>query len=322
MKPLVNPADPRSAKTQIATTVGTYRKAVPLLKGRVLDYGAGLGLGADVLRSAGLKVQTFEPFPERWKSATPPSYRRTNDIPSEAFDSAICLNVLNVVNRQERDRIMGELLRALVPGGVLVLNARSVTDVAKASVKRKGPEEGSWIIGMGSETRYQKGFTQKELEDYVRSMGWTDVRRAGELAGVAVTMRKPGTGPKTSFRNLSPAPRKPLLPNPMTPALRRKLSAVLEPDDRVLNYDTAKGEELYRLYDVVVTDQPLNGESLTEIEGLLDDNGVLVILSGEMPPGLEDHFKRAVRHRGMLLVQHPKNPEEARINAEKQRREG
>lgn len=324
MKPLVNPADPRSAKTQIATTVGTYRKAVPLLKGRVLDYGAGLGLGADVLRSAGLKVQTFEPFPERWKSATRPSYRRTDDIPSEAFDSAICLNVLNVVDRQERDHILGELFRALVPGGVLVLNARSVTDVAKASVKRKGPEEGSWIIGMGSETRYQKGFTQKELEDYVRSMGWTDVRRARELAGVAVTMRKPGTGPvplEKRFDERSPDIRNPRM-NPLTRKVRQSLATVLEPDDRVLNYDTAKGEELYRLYDVVVTDQPLNGEALTEIEGLLDDNGVLVILSGEMPPGLEDHFKRAVRHRGMLLVQHPRNPEEARINAEKQRREG
>lgn len=110
--------------------------------------------------------------------------------------------------------------------------------------------------------------------------------------------------------------------NPMTRALRQKLAPILEDDDRVLDYDRASGEELYRLYDVVVTDQPLNGEALTEIEGLLDDNGVLVILSGEMPPGLEDHFKRAVRHRGMLLVQHPRNPEEARINAEKQRREG
>lgn len=110
-------------------------------------------------------------------------------------------------------------------------------------------------------------------------------------------------------------------PNPMTRSLRQKLATILEDDDRVLDYDRASGEELYRLYDVVVTDQPLNGESLTEIEGLLDDNGVLVILSGEMPSGLGDHFKRAVRHRGMLLVQHPKNPEEARIKAEQARRE-
>lgn len=109
--------------------------------------------------------------------------------------------------------------------------------------------------------------------------------------------------------------------NPMNPGLRKRLSFLLEPTDRVLDYDRATGEELYRLYDVVVTDQPLNEESMTEIEGLLDDKGVLVILSGELPEGLGEHFKRAVRHKGMVLVQHPKNPEEARIRAEETRRE-
>jgi hypothetical protein len=109
--------------------------------------------------------------------------------------------------------------------------------------------------------------------------------------------------------------------NPMTPSLRKRLSFLLEPADRVLDYDRASGEELYRLYDVVVTDQPLNAESMTEIEGLLDDKGVLVILSGELPEGLGEHFKRAVRHRGMVLAQHPKNPEAARIGAEETRRE-
>jgi SAM-dependent methyltransferase len=593
--------DPRSAKTQIATTVGTYRKAGELLHGRVLDYGAGLGLGADELRKQGLKVQTFEPFPQRWKSAVRPSYRRPDDVPSDTFDSVICLNVLNVVDRRTRDGILREFARVLLPGGTVVLNARSVADVSKASVKEPGPEPGSWFIGRGDERRYQKGFTQDELEKYVRSLGWINVRKVPGLGGVSVVMTNPGVrsnpagtddeyvqavadmdtakatdmvgakaraagyvyGPvyhgtthdwtvfdqsraniendfgralyfttsradaERNYRGMGPdltnkverltehyeslgepkskarkralreskgkvekvlecylRMRKPfvigtrnetrlnlvtdddgvesgdLLPflealqrlcvrhavdypavfncineaadfdlsdfrasvlirslkqcdalayaegddgvfimnelirqtieqsgydgiidhevatkwpkmgipagtshllvfqpnqvkladvvtlddrkriiplskrfddrspdlrnprqNPMSPTLRKRLSFLLEPSDRVLNYDTAKGEELYRLYDVVVTDQPLNGEALTEIEGLLDDNGVLVILSGEMPPGLEDHFKRAVRHRGMLLVQHPRNPEEARINAEKQRRE-
>lgn len=142
-----------------------------------------------------------------------------------------------------------------------------------------------------------------------------------KLADVATIVNGRMVPLEKRFDERSPDIRNPRM-NPLTRKVRQSLATVLEPDDRVLNYDTAKGEELYRLYDVVVTDQPLNGEALTEIEGLLDDNGVLVILSGEMPPGLEDHFKRAVRHRGMLLVQHPKNPEEARINAEKQRREG
>lgn len=314
--------DPRSAKTQIATTVGTYRKAGELLHGYVLDYGAGLGLGADELRKQGLSVRTFEPFPQRWKSPVPPTYRKPGDIPDMGFDSVICLNVLNVVDRRTRDGILREFARVLLPGGTVVLNARSVADVSKASVKESGPEPGSWFIGRGDERRYQKGFTQDELEKYVRSLGWINVRKVPGLGGVSVVMTNPEVRiiPLSKrFDDRSPDLRNPRQ-NPMSPTLRKRLSFLLEPTDRVLDYDRASGEELYRLYDVVVTDQPLNDESLTEIEGLLDDKGVLVILSGEMPSGLGDHFKRAVRHRGMLLVQHPKNPEEARIRAEETRR--
>lgn len=105
----------------------------------------------------------------------------------------------------------------------------------------------------------------------------------------------------------------------MTRSLRKKLEGVVERDDRVLDYDKASGDDLYRIYDVVHTSQPLNATCLREIEGLLDDRGVLVIESGERPPGLEDHFKRAGKFRGMLMVEGPLNPEEARIEAEKER---
>ena len=105
------------------------------------------------------------------------------------------------------------------------------------------------------------------------------------------------------------------------PMIRTKLSRILEPGDRVLDYDRAQGEDLYRLWDMVHTDKPLTKEALTEIEGLLDDDGVLVIQSGEEPSGLQDHFRKATRYQGMLLVQGPMNPEEARINTEKLRRD-
>jgi len=103
--------------------------------------------------------------------------------------------------------------------------------------------------------------------------------------------------------------------------IRTKLSRIIEPGDRVLDYDRAKGEELYRLWDLIHTDMPLTEEALTEIEGMLDDDGVLVIQSGEEPFGLRKHFRRATRYDGMLLVQGPLNPEEARINTEKLRRD-
>ena len=41
----------------------------------------------------------------------------------------------------------------------------------------------------------------------------------------------------------------------------------------------------------------------------------------EEPAGLRNHFRRVTRYNGMLLVQGPMNPEEARINTEKLRRE-
>ena len=115
--------------------------------------------------------------------------------------------------------------------------------------------------------------------------------------------------------------RDPDIRNPRRSMIRTKLSRIIEPGDRVLDYDRAKGEELYRLWDLIHTDMPLTEEALTEIEGMLDDDGVLVIQSGEEPSGLRKHFRRATRYDGMLLVQGPLRPEEARINTEKLRRD-
>jgi hypothetical protein len=109
--------------------------------------------------------------------------------------------------------------------------------------------------------------------------------------------------------------------NPMTNAVRKKLAPVIEPDDRILCYDTASGEDFYRLWDIIHTAMPMTKEALVEVEGMLDDDGVLVIESGESPAGLQDHFRKATRYNGLLLVQGPKNPEEARIETEKLRRE-
>ena len=103
--------------------------------------------------------------------------------------------------------------------------------------------------------------------------------------------------------------------------VRSKLSQIIEPGDRILCYDTAKGEDFYRLWDIVHTALPLTEEALTEIEGMLDDDGVLVIESGETPEGLQDHFRKATRYNGLLLVQGPKDPEGARIKTEELRRE-
>ena len=116
-------------------------------------------------------------------------------------------------------------------------------------------------------------------------------------------------------------PADPDIRNPRRSMIRNKLSRIIEPGDRILDYDRAQGEDLYRLWDMVHTDMALSPEALVEIEGMLDDDGVLVIQSGEEPAGLRNHFRRVTRYNGMLLVQGPMNPEEARINTEKLRRD-
>ena len=300
-----NPMDPRSAMTQIEGTKKTYAKASKMLTGKVIDYGAGLGIGTDILRAEGLSVDSFEPYPEKWKGKRPPTFTDSAKIPSSSYDSLVSFSVINVVEPDMRKFLFQEVDRILRPNGVALITGRSRSDVEKSTTKIPHLEEGGYLIDEGEEQRYQKGFTQAELERYAKEVlgpGFT-VQKNGSLNGASIKISEGKTNPVT--RSM----------------IRTKLSRILEPGDRVLDYDRAQGEDLYRLWDMVHTDKPLTKEALTEIEGLLDDDGVLVIQSGEEPSGLQDHFRKATRYQGMLLVQGPMNPEEARINTEKLRRD-
>jgi len=300
-----NPKDRRSALTQIAGTVNTYRKAAKMLGGKVLDYGAGFGLGTDELRSSGLLTDSFEPFPEKWEGKRPPTYTDSVDIPNESYDSLVSFSVINVVDPDERKLLFKEVARILRPDGFALITGRDREDVEKATTKIPHLEDGGYLVGKGKEQRYQKGFTQAELERYAKEVlgpGFA-VERNKMLNGASIKITKGKTNPVT--RSM----------------IRNKLSRIIEPGDRILDYDRAQGEDLYRLWDMVHTDMALSPEALVEIEGMLDDDGVLVIQSGEEPAGLRDHFRRVTRYNGMLLVQGPLNPEEARINTEKLRRD-
>jgi hypothetical protein len=300
-----NPKDPRSAMTQIATTVNTYRKASKMLGGNVLDYGAGYGLGTDAMREEGLLADSFEPYPEEWKGKRPPVYTDSTDIPSESYDSLVSFSVVNVVDPDERKLLFKEVARILRPDGFALITGRTRQDVSAAKIKTPHLEEGGYLIGVGEDQRYQKGFTQAELERYAKEVlgpGFTvETNRALNGASIKITKGK-----------VNPAKRD---------NVRSKLSRIIEPGDRILCYDTASGEDFYRLWDVIHTAMPMTKEALVEVEGMLDDDGVLVIESGESPAGLQDHFRKATRYNGLLLVQGPKSPEQARIETEKLRRE-
>jgi len=179
-----------SAKTQIATTVNTYAKASDQLnsKGKTIDYGAGLGLGADVLREKGFNTDSYEPFPDRWKGKQEVTFTDSAEIPSSAYNNVTNFSVLNVVKPNVRSFIVSEIGRILAPKGKALITARTLQDVSAAKIKTPSTEPGGFIVG----DRYQKGFSQKELREYVKSVlgdGFT-VQDNPNLNGASIEITK------------------------------------------------------------------------------------------------------------------------------------
>ena len=153
------PPPSNAQRTQIAGTFPTYQKALGVLdtvapEGRAIDFGAGLGMSRD------LGFDTFEPFP---RTGFEPTYRSAADIPDGAYDRLTNLHVRNVVPREVRDSIVEDIGRVLRPGGAGVITTRG-RDVLGAK-GMPGPEPMSVIT---SADTYQKGFTQAELQEYLR----------------------------------------------------------------------------------------------------------------------------------------------------------
>jgi SAM-dependent methyltransferase len=162
------PPPENARKTQIAGTLGTYKKASDIFKqhnvqGKALDFGAGLGKGTPEL---GDDAESYEPFPN---PDFKPHYVDVTKIPDNSYKRIVNLNVLNVVpnvgEHRIRDTIVKNIGRVLAPGGVAIITTRG-RDVL--TIKgTPGEEPMSMISTIGT---YQKGFTQKELRDYVASV--------------------------------------------------------------------------------------------------------------------------------------------------------
>lgn len=195
--------------TQIAGTVSSYRKAAALLKPlfptatpkkhRILDYGAGLGLGTQELRTVlGPKfaVDGYEPMTGR--SVVQPTYTSTDAIQT-TYDGIVCLNVLNVLEPGLRQQVMHHILDLLAPNGVAVIGTRKWADDVNRADKppnTAGKEPKSlWIqksTPTGKQSVYQKGFDGAELAEYVRQVAGVgyEVRRVKGLAANAVVVKK------------------------------------------------------------------------------------------------------------------------------------
>lgn len=163
--PQALPPVENSRLTQVATTGGTYQRAGDVLRergvsGPMIDYGAGRGHGT---RYLGSEAESFEPYPN---PSFRPTYTDPSEVPSDRYAGLVNLNVLNVLPPEVRDRVVREMGRVVRPEGQMVITTRGRDVMAARGTP--GPEPMSLVIGEGDRARYQKGFTQAELREYLQ----------------------------------------------------------------------------------------------------------------------------------------------------------
>ena len=178
------PSADTTRKTQRANTAGTYNKIKSKLKeGNTLDFGAGLGLGTEILKS-----DSFEPFPP---ANFVPTYQAVQQIPENSYDNIVSLNVLNVLPKASRNDAVRTIGRSLKVNGTAFITTRGMDIYGNKQNPARGlrsDEVGSIITADGQS--FQKGFTQAELTGYIQSMlgsGFSVEAIPEGAAGVKVT---------------------------------------------------------------------------------------------------------------------------------------
>lgn len=143
--------------TQRKATAGTYRRLATMIASgkRVLDYGAGLCHGAEILGA-----DTFEPCPQ---VGVEPTYTKAADIPYGVYDAVVCNCVLNVIASPEaRQGVIKHIVSLLRPNGIALIMVRSHADIR--GIKHATPEGDGVRTSTGS---FQRGFTHQELTSLV-----------------------------------------------------------------------------------------------------------------------------------------------------------
>lgn len=168
-----------SGTTQVATTRTMYVKALKWLRNQypeaktVLDYGAGLGLGTDDMRSNNpdLSIDSYEPNPERWAGKEPPTYTNNTQI-NKDYDLILNTNVLNVVEKPIRDLIVKDIADHLNVGGKAMITTRGWNGDVNAAKKFKPADEhhAIWIDKGKNGFVFQKGFDGDELKNYIEEL--------------------------------------------------------------------------------------------------------------------------------------------------------
>ena len=168
--------------TAISTTVGTYKKINNIFNDNkvktVHDFGSGLGLGSKEFTNK--IVTNHEPFVPVEKiikaKGKVPNYKTADDVIfKEGFaskDGVVNANVLNVIeDPMERSNVVRQISQLINDKGIAVITTRG-SEVTKAAQTSKNaiPFNDGWLFGSGDKKTFQKGYSQKELEEYIKSI--------------------------------------------------------------------------------------------------------------------------------------------------------
>jgi 2-polyprenyl-3-methyl-5-hydroxy-6-metoxy-1,4-benzoquinol methylase len=196
--------------TAISTTIGTYKKVNKIFDDNkvksVHDFGSGLGLGSKQFTNK--NVTSHEPFVPLEKiiksKGKVPDYKQFDDVLlKEGFaskDGVVNLNVLNVIEDPiERANVVKNIAQLINKDGMAVITTRG-SEVASQAAKSKNatPFGDGFLFGKGDKKTFQKGFAQKELEEFVKNTlggGFTVSKIPNKYkigtSGVIITKNKP-----------------------------------------------------------------------------------------------------------------------------------
>ena len=200
-----------SGTTQRKNTRGMYVKALSWLRNElpsaktVLDYGAGLGLGTEDMRSNNpdMDIECYEPNPQRWQGTKPPTYTNNTQI-NKNYDLILNTNVLNVVEKPIRDLIVKDISSHLNMGGKALITTRAWNVIVNETKNYTLADEyhAVWVNGGKNGPIYQKGFDAKELKEYLEGVlgnDFTVERTKPTFSNVSVVVTR--VKPKATTNN-------------------------------------------------------------------------------------------------------------------------